>query len=148
MESGSLGIAKRWWPVLVWMALIFFMSSLPKEEQVPIPLFGLLDNWDWGDKIKHIAGYAVLGALAWRSLGDRNGKWRRFWLAVGVSVVYGATDEFHQRFVTGRCCDLMDWFSDAVGASIGAMVMLMGGGKTWQRRTTRTRDTKSRTKGA
>lgn len=111
-------------------------------------MFGdLLDKTEWSDKIKHFVGYAVLGALTWRSLGESCTKWRRFWLAVGVCAVYGASDEFHQRFVVGRTCDFCDWMADVIGSSIGAMIMLTGGVRTWQK-TNRKKATKLRTRDA
>jgi VanZ family protein len=30
--------------------------------------------------------------------------------------VYGASDEFHQRFVPGRTADVLDWLADSLGA--------------------------------
>lgn len=132
---------RRWWPTLAWMVLIFIVSSQPKA--LPIPLFeSLLDKLEWSDKIKHFIGYAVLGGFVWRSLGDRCTRRQRFWLAIGISAVYGATDEFHQRLVVGRSCDFCDWIADVLGASIGAMIMMIGGSKTWQTKTIRTKDTK------
>ncbi len=140
MPAASL--LRRWWPALAWMLFIFIMSSRPHTP--PIPLFGeLIDDVEEGDKLKHFVGYAVLGILVWRSLGSGYPKWRRFWLSAGISAVYGATDEFHQHFVVGRSCDFWDWTADAVGASIGAMIIsLKGGLRTWQSKIARTKLTK------
>jgi len=123
------------------MGFIFYMSSQSKPPPIPL-IEGFLDRVEWSDKIKHFIGYAVLGGLIWRSLGDGCSSWRRFWLAIGISAVYGATDEFHQRFVIGRSCDFCDWAADVIGASVGAMIMLKGGARIWQRKTSRTKATK------
>lgn len=125
----------------MWMAFIFYMSSQPKAPPIPL-IEGFLNRVEWSDKIKHFIGYAVLGGLTWRSLGNNCSRWRRFWLAIGISAVYGATDEFHQRYVIGRSCDFCDWTADVIGASVGAMILLMRGAKTWQRKTIRIKVTK------
>jgi len=122
------------------MGFIFYMSAQPQPPEIPL-LWSLFDKVDWSDKIKHFFGYAVLGGLAWRSLGEGCPRWKRFWLAVSISAVYGATDEYHQRFTPGRSCDVCDWIADTTGASLGAMILLIGG-TIWQRRTSRTKDTK------
>ena len=31
-------------------------------------------------------------------------------------IVYGASYEFHQRFVPGRTADVLDWLADSLGA--------------------------------
>lgn len=125
----------------MWMAFVFCMSAQPKTPPIPL-IEGILDKVDWSDKIKHFVAYAILGGLCWRSLGDGCSRWKRFGLAIGISAVYGATDEFHQSFVVGRSCDFCDWLADVIGASVGAMILLMGGVRTWQRKTSRTKATK------
>ncbi len=126
----------------MWMVVIFCISAQPKPPEIPI-LGSLIEQMKLADKINHLLAYAILGLLAWRSSGDSGARWRRFWVAVAVSAVYGATDEYHQCFVTGRSCDFWDWTADVTGASIGAMIIsLKGGARTWQRKTSRTNNTK------
>ncbi len=97
------------------MAIIFLLSSQPKLPQ--IPGLGCLEQLDWNDKIKHVVGYGVLGGLVWRAIGDRLPFWRKAWLVVGISVLYGVTDEYHQKFVPNRTCDFCDIVADAIGAA-------------------------------
>jgi VanZ family protein len=40
------------------------------------------------------------------------------WLACAV---YGASDEFHQRFVHGRTPDVNDWLVDIAGAALAVV---------------------------
>jgi VanZ family protein len=105
------------------MALIFWLSSRPDLPRVPG-----LDLLEVGDKIKHVAAYAVLAALIWRALGRGGSSRRRFWLAVAISILYGLTDEFHQRFVPNRCCDICDLIADALGALAAAAIVSRRGG--------------------
>jgi VanZ family protein len=52
--------------------------------------------------------------------------------AVLLSAAYGATDEFHQRFVPGRTADLLDLAADTAGAAAAvAVVWLIA---RWRRR--------------
>lgn len=116
------------------MLLIFLLSAQPKLPEVPgLDTFLFRMSWeDWSDKIKHFAAYAVLASLVWRALGSGISRWRRLWLAIGISAAYGATDEFHQRF-SNRSCDFCDWTADVLGASLAAVVAYIGGGERWQR---------------
>lgn len=136
----------NWWPAIAWMVFIFIMSAMPKPPDIPC-VENLIDKLapNNPDKLKHFAGYAVLGILVWRSLGSGISKWRRLLLAVIISGAYGATDEFHQRFVQGRSCDVFDWIADVTGALLGATalsILRRGGVWTWQKRTVRKKVTK------
>ncbi len=102
------------------MVVIFILSHQPKLPQ--IPGLSCLEQLDWNDKIKHIVGYGVLGVLLWRAIDDRLPFWRKACIVVGVSVLYGMTDEFHQRYVPNRTCDFCDIVADAIGAA-GAVAL-------------------------
>jgi VanZ family protein len=43
------------------------------------------------------------------------------WAAL-IGSIYGATDEFHQRFVPHRSADAGDWMADTAGAVLGALL--------------------------
>ena len=128
---------RRWWPVVAWMGLIFFLSSQPKLP--PIPGLGCLERLDFGDKIKHFIGYGALAMLIWRALGDVCPKRRRFWIAIAISTAYGMTDEFHQRFVPNRCCDILDLTANMVGALCAAAILCKGGIRLGRRKESKKR---------
>lgn len=106
---------KLWGPVGIFMGMIFALSAQPELPSIPG-----LDQFDWSDKLEHFIGYAILSALVWRALGTGVARRRRFWMSVAVATLYGLTDEFHQRFVPGRSCDLLDLLADALGAAVTA----------------------------
>ncbi len=93
------------------MAAIFYMSSLSNP---PLP-----DEVD--DKTAHMAAYAGLGVTVVRAvvggLPARVGV-RVAVLSMAITIAYGASDEYHQRFVSGRFSDVMDLRADAAGALI------------------------------
>ena len=108
----------RWVPVLVWMGLIFYLSAQPSLPRAPEDLLDLLLK-----KGGHFVGYFVLAILVARALGThlRPG-WRIIALALGVTVAYAITDEFHQSFVTLRTPSPWDVGIDALGAAFGLLV--------------------------
>jgi VanZ family protein len=105
-----------WAPVVVQMALIFGASSLSDPGPLPAQV---------SDKTAHFAAYAVLGLLVIRALAGGRAEgvtWKRALLAVVLTALYGASDEFHQRFTPGRTPDLLDLRADAFGACVGVAV--------------------------
>jgi VanZ family protein len=104
-----------WAPVVAFMAIIFYVSSL---HQAPLPP-------GMSDKAGHSLGYIGLGLLMTRAVAGgfpRRVTWRQAVIAIALTTAYGATDEFHQRFVAGRSAELADLYADAAGACIAAAV--------------------------
>lgn len=109
--------------VVAWMALIFGLSSIPRE--VPSPGTHLVAP----DKAAHFAVYSVLAFLLYAAGRPYVTTTRRAWLLVAASIavaaLYGVSDEFHQSFVPGRDPDPLDWLADLAGAVFGALVALV-----------------------
>lgn len=96
-------IAWRWLAVVVWMALIFYVSNQPKDE---IPSFGWLDLLI--KKVAHFTAYAILAWLCYAASGH-------FSWALLITVVYAMTDEYHQTFILNRHGTPLDVVIDALG---------------------------------
>jgi VanZ family protein len=93
------------------MAAIFYVSSL---HDAPLPP-GV------GDKPAHAFGYLGFGVVIARALAGGlppRLTLRQVLIGLALASFYGITDEFHQRFVPGRTADIVDWYSDSVGAAI------------------------------
>jgi VanZ family protein len=109
-----------WAPVLAYMALIFWVSSMPQPPDLPVGLSEL------SDKALHAIVYAGLAALMVRALA---GGWLRrltisaSLIAVALTTAYGVTDELHQYFVPPRQMDPRDLLADALGASAASLVL-------------------------
>ncbi len=107
-----------WGPMLLWMGLIFYLSSRPTLPTLPKPL--------WNTLMRKGGHFAVYGILAWFSL--RALSWpecpttRAAWFALVISVLYAASDELHQGFVPGRHPTFRDLLIDSAGAA--AVILL------------------------
>lgn len=104
---------------LLWMGGIFWLSAQPDLPHAPEP---------WLDRVLRKGGHAVLfGVLALLYLGALQGDGppspRDRWLALGLTVLYALSDEFHQSFVPGRTPSLWDVLIDGVGAVL-ALVLI------------------------
>ena len=105
-----------WLPLYLYAGIIFYVSSIPKPlPQISIPYF---------DKFLHVIEYAIFGILAARAFKSsaQAALYKNFIIfAVLASVVYGASDELHQLFVSCRSCDAFDVTADLIGGTIGAI---------------------------
>ena len=119
------GLIVLWAPVLLYMAFIFYLSSMPEP---PLPS-------SVTDKQAHFSGYALLGLLVARAAAGGLGRrvtWAVALAAIALTVAYGVSDEYHQSFVPGRDSDIHDVYADAFGAVIGT-VLCWAWGIIWPR---------------
>ena len=107
-----------WGPVIAYVALIFYFSSLSDISVVsPYP-----------DHLLHAAEYFGLAILVARALNgglQRPISSRAMLLSFLFCVVYAVSDEIHQMFVPNRYADLTDVLSDVVGAVLGLAGLLV-----------------------
>lgn len=103
-------------------ALICYWLVAFAGTHIPIPP-GTIPRG--GDKVLHLVGYAVLGALL---MGLRASRGPFGWPSVLarwlVLAAYGAFDEVTQLFVRRRA-DVADWCADVIGAMIGLFVVAL-----------------------
>ena len=143
-----------WLVVLIWMGLIFFLSSQQAADSNQLStgiskfimglisgiLPGLSPQVQWLNHIvrknAHFIAYLILGLLQVNALylnGKRGGK--AFILALLISFLYAASDEFHQTFVPGRSGELRDVMIDTAGALTGIGTYMLIRMK-WRKETT------------
>jgi VanZ family protein len=100
----------RWLPLVLWMALIFTLSNQPSQS---LPNYG---QWDYlVKKGGHMLGYGILALLALRTGLSLHG-------ALLLVLAYAASDEFHQRFVSGRHSSPIDVLIDLLGAAVALLL--------------------------
>ena len=107
-----------WLPPILWMGLIFFLSSFHKLQASQI---------GWQDfivrKTAHFLEYAVLCFLYFRALRQTT-SWsskKSFFLALFLAFIYALSDEYHQTKVTGRTGKIFDVGVDFCGAIFGGI---------------------------
>jgi VanZ family protein len=102
------------------MGVIFILSAQPALPHYPDTLFDLILK-----KAAHMIGYAMLAFLLWRALSRGRGALSRSASVTAflVSVLYAASDEYHQTFVPGRSGALSDVGLDTVGALVALLVV-------------------------
>ena len=68
-------------------------------------------------KIAHITEYLILGFLMFNLLKQYSVT--NIYYAIGLSILYSCTDEFHQLFINGRSGSIRDVIIDSIGILIG-----------------------------
>ena len=109
-----------WLPVVIWLTVIFAFSSRPTKVTSEIY---------WQDfvvkKLAHIIEYGILTVLIYRALVNSNvEKKEAGFYSIILSLMYGVSDEFHQRFVPGRMPTVRDVFFDIIGAVLAIYFIL------------------------
>ena len=111
---------KYWIPPLLYMGLIFIVSSL-EQPPIPPPKF----EWIGIDKLLHFIEYGILSVLLTIAFVNASPSWfpaRLIWVTAAlISILYGASDEIHQYFVPGRFATVADWVSDVIGSIAGVL---------------------------
>lgn len=68
-------------------------------------------------KLAHITEYLILGFLMFNLLKQYSVT--NIYYAIGLSILYSCTDEFHQLFICGRSGSIRDVLIDSIGILIG-----------------------------
>lgn len=107
-----------WLPIILWMGLIFFLSSFHKLQS---------DLPGWQDyvlrKIVHFLEYTVLCVLFFRNFRQTTNVTlvKALIFSVLLTIAYAASDELHQTFVSGRSGKPFDVMIDGLGAFFGLL---------------------------
>ena len=127
-----------WIMVILWMSLIFNLSSQVREESNQLStgitvfiekIIEKINSFDVNFDIKiinhivrknaHFFIYLVLGILVINAI--RKSKY----LALLICVFYAISDELHQSFVQGRGPGIKDVLIDSVGAYVGILIFIV-----------------------
>lgn len=133
---------RRYAPMIIWMALIFFASTgefsasntniliqpllrwlFPHITDERIAVFHLLLR-----KCGHFIEYAILAWLASRAFtASSHATLRRHWFVAALFVVclYAFLDEYHQSFVPSRTASIYDSLIDICGG-LTALILVAG----------------------
>ncbi|MDD2753325.1 MAG: VanZ family protein [Candidatus Portnoybacteria bacterium] len=111
-----------WLPVIFWAGVIFYLSGVS----------GLASNmtvfWDvFWRKLFHAGEFGLLNLLLWRVLyyGENVSFKKALLRSLLLTVLYAASDEFHQYFVPLREARWKDVMQDCLGALAVSFVLLL-----------------------
>jgi VanZ family protein len=137
----DLNLIKKWLPVVLWLALIFYFStdqfSSSNTSQIVGPVLDWLlpgiavDSIYWVHsllrKLGHWSEYMVFAVLLVRALRDTRADWKLHHTALSIMFVffYAAGDEFHQSFVPSRTANVNDVLIDLFGGICGILWMIL-----------------------
>jgi VanZ family protein len=110
---------KRWTPLILWVAFIFIMSSIP---DLPGDYRALPAGTD---KVAHFVEYFVLALLLHRGI-RRDGVKRMELVLISLVVIgfaIGGLDELYQNLVPGRDSSVADLAADLIGITAGALTI-------------------------
>jgi len=119
-------ILKGYWPALAWSLIILLLVGLPGDVFPEITTF-----WDWlsPDKVVHLIIFGTLSFLilfGYRHQYSGNNKQKLVWIAVIITILYGALTEILQYYIfIGRSGNLYDALADGIGALMGWWMFAM-----------------------
>jgi VanZ family protein len=105
-------------PLIIYAMIIFYVSSLSRLPDTGLQIPHL-------DKMAHASEYFLFGFMTIRAITHLPWPLKTGWvyaMAVLLSLGYGLSDEYHQRFVPGRTADPFDLAADALGIFLAASV--------------------------
>lgn len=125
----------RWLPLLIWMAIIFLLSSTPNifknlpavwyTRILPFLPKGFSRPSEIVGALSHFGEYLVLSALLSSAfIGRGNVKKTLLLAALVLSLVYAYYDEIYQINIPGRGFEVSDLVFDALGAVAGLLVYI------------------------
>ncbi len=102
-----------WLPPILWMGVIYFLSSQSGGETI-----FLSPGKTFLRKSFHVFEFGLLALLLWRLIysGCRLSLKKSFWLTFFFTALLAAGDEFHQHFVNNRNGNWLDWALDSLAA--------------------------------
>ena len=132
-----------WLLVILWMALIFYLSHQPATESNSLST-GITErivtiiervtsdiDFDVSSfnhivrKNAHFFAYLILGVLVSNALKNNDFKGtNRFLIALAICVLYAISDEIHQLFIPGRAGQVRDIIIDSAGVVVGISAYL------------------------
>jgi VanZ family protein len=138
LNSSTRKKSIAWSLLILWMAVIFFLSSQPGRESSESgkwlmdfflslginlkAIFGTYTSYIIR-KTAHFTEYFILTLLAHGAFRKYESLSRPLLFAFLFSVIYAATDELHQSFVPDRVATPVDVLIDCAGALLACGII-------------------------
>jgi VanZ family protein len=133
---------KYWFPVLIWMGVIFWMSTgmfswkttyhvlepILRAIRPEITHYTIVMINNSMRKAGHVIEYFISGILVFRAFkaGSAEPHLRRWaFSSVLFIIAFALSDEFHQSFVTSRTASLVDVGIDTGGGLLAVCVSML-----------------------
>ena len=116
---------RYWLPLVLFMIFIFYMSSLPLNNDMQNIE---KDTKKQSDIIYHLVEFSFLGVLSRRAFKNSNSRYlskNYLLLAITFAIVYGILDEIHQIYVPTRYFELKDLVFNTIGSSSIVLLKLL-----------------------
>lgn len=112
---------RRWLPLIIWIVMIFALSSIPglSSDDVRLPT-GF-------DKLVHFFEYAVFALLFYRGLsyGGVRVRWSIVLIVVASGIAVAALDEMYQSYIPRRDSSMYDLVMDSAGVVVGMLAAVL-----------------------
>ena len=112
---------RRWLPLIVWIVMIFGLSSIPgfSSDDVSLPT-GF-------DKVVHFIEYAIFALLYYRGLsyGGVRVRWSIVIIVIMSGIAVAALDEMYQSYIPRRDSSFFDLVMDAAGVVFGTFTAVL-----------------------
>jgi len=93
---------------VLWMALIWIISSIPGKEIPEISILGI-------DKLAHFGIYFFWSALLKQYAEARDSKAIESVLILALMMLLASLDEYHQHYIPGRSVSFYDLLANWAG---------------------------------
>jgi VanZ family protein len=110
----------QYYLALVWLFLIYFISSHPSIADINSPFTHF-------DKLVHMGVYGILYLLLyWNLTYAPKSLWGRHpvFFSLLLTILYGLSDEIHQIYIPMRTADFADFLADSAGAGLAHLCLL------------------------
>jgi VanZ family protein len=108
-----------YFPVIVWMMVIFWLSNRPKIVKLENPTSDFFIG-----KSAHLFEYALLCILWFRAINIHSVLKGKNWvIPLFLTGLYAISDEIHQLFIPGRTGMARDVLIDVLGGAIGLWIL-------------------------
>lgn len=97
--------------MLLWMVLIWTLSSLPAKDIPSIKIWGF-------DKLAHLGIYLIWGIWAVLFLMKRKSSTTMVCFSFSLMLLIAALDEYHQFYIPGRQVSGYDLLANAAGLAL------------------------------
>ncbi|HER43935.1 MAG TPA: VanZ family protein, partial [Candidatus Eisenbacteria bacterium] len=122
--GGSLVLSwniRRWLPLIVWVIMIFSLSSIPglSSEDIRLPR--------GYDKAVHFIEYTIFAMLYYRGLsyGGVRIRWSIVIIVMMSGIAVAGLDEMYQSYIPRRDSSIFDLTMDSAGVITGTLLAVL-----------------------